>query len=238
LRRDIWAGLGELRCASFHSMADILLFGMLEVLIKVRPPSSWVTDVGSKHEVPIIIFNFAPSGDEGSKSLVEIRSDDHQTLKDVMETLVSHPDLKMFSIVNRSSGRIFGSVIAKSWVACSTILKSDCFLIQGKAIGDGWVEWELLVRDEAALSDLRSDLESAGCELRLVRKRELCEPQALTERQEAVVRAALEHGYYDFPRCISGAKLAQELGISRSTLSETLQRAERKLVDFYLRNRL
>jgi predicted DNA binding protein len=211
---------------------------MLDVLIKVRPPSSWVTDVGSKHEIHIVIFNFAPIGKRGMKSLVEIRGEDEQALKEAAESLISHPDLKSFSMVSASSGRMFGSVIAKNWVAGSIILRSDCFLRQGKAIGDGWVEWELLVRDEATLADLKADLIGAGCDLQLVKKRRLIEPMALTDRQEIIVQAALDRGYYDFPRRISGAGLAKELGISRSTLSEILQRAERKMVDFYMKNRL
>ena len=58
----------------------------------------------------------------------------------------------------------------------------------------------------------------------------------MTKKQEAVVRAAFELGYYDFPRKITGAALAHRLGISPSTISEILQRAERNLVEFYMRN--
>lgn len=211
---------------------------MLDVLIRVRPPTSWVVDIGSRHDVPIVILNCAPDGEGGGRSLVEIRSDDRRILEEITDSLSAHPDLKTFHMVNASSGRIFGSVIAKNWVACSTILKSDCFLKQGRATGDGWVEWELLVWDEASLLTLLTNLESAGCEVSLTRKREVREPRVLTERQEAVIRAAFEHGYYDFPRRISGARLSKKLGVSRSTLSETLQRAERKLVEFYMSNRL
>ena len=53
-----------------------------------------------------------------------------------------------------------------------------------------------------------------------------------------VIRAALEQGYYDFSRKVTGSQLATRLGISPSTLSETLQRAERKMVEFYFNFRL
>ncbi|MDD1770696.1 MAG: helix-turn-helix domain-containing protein, partial [Methanomassiliicoccales archaeon] len=81
------------------------------------------------------------------------------------------------------------------------------------------------------------DLTSAGCKVSLARKSGTAGPRALTRSQETVIREALEHGYYDFPRRTSGAKLARRLGIAQSTLSETLQRAERRLVELYLRHR-
>lgn len=52
----------------------------------------------------------------------------------------------------------------------------------------------------------------------------------LTDRQESIVRAAVEHGYYDTPRRCSLTELADELGLAKSTASETLHRAEEKIV--------
>ncbi len=51
---------------------------------------------------------------------------------------------------------------------------------------------------------------------------------ALTERQEEVLRCALEGGYYDQPRSTTAAELASELGISQPTFSQHLRSAERK----------
>lgn len=52
----------------------------------------------------------------------------------------------------------------------------------------------------------------------------------LTDRQEEILSAADEAGYYDWPRKITAERLADQLGISTSTLLKHLRTAERKLV--------
>lgn len=53
----------------------------------------------------------------------------------------------------------------------------------------------------------------------------------LTERQREVFEAARCRGYYDLPRRITSAALADELGIAKATLLEHLRKAESKLLD-------
>lgn len=52
---------------------------------------------------------------------------------------------------------------------------------------------------------------------------------ALTAEQEATLRAAVEHGYYESPREIDAGDLADHLEIPRSTLTYRLRRAEEQL---------
>ena len=52
----------------------------------------------------------------------------------------------------------------------------------------------------------------------------------LTEAQRDLVLAAIEEGYYDTPRRCTLTELAETHGIAKSTCSETLQRAEEKLM--------
>lgn len=56
----------------------------------------------------------------------------------------------------------------------------------------------------------------------------------LTPEQVDVVRAAVEHGYYQTPREIETYELADKLGIPGSTLSYRLRRAEAQLADAYV----
>lgn len=59
----------------------------------------------------------------------------------------------------------------------------------------------------------------------------------LTDRQETVLRAAVESGYYEEPRAVELTDLADELGVSTAALSVTLRRAEGRLAGRYLDNR-
>jgi len=52
---------------------------------------------------------------------------------------------------------------------------------------------------------------------------------SLPPEQEAALRAAVEHGYYETPREVDVGDLADELDVPRSTLTYRLRRAEAKL---------
>jgi hypothetical protein len=58
-------------------------------------------------------------------------------------------------------------------------------------------------------------------------------PGLLTPPQEAAIRAAVQHGYYDIPRPINLRDLAAKLGVRSGSLSERLRRAEGRIIRQY-----
>ena len=54
--------------------------------------------------------------------------------------------------------------------------------------------------------------------------------QLLTERQQGLVRTAVDAGYYNTPRECTLTELAEIVDIATSTASETLHRAEAKII--------
>ncbi|WP_049925049.1 helix-turn-helix domain-containing protein [Halopiger goleimassiliensis] len=81
------------------------------------------------------------------------------------------------------------------------------------------------------LAELAEQLERFGLKYRIEHVRErLHESQLLSERQLEVIAAAVEEGYYDTPRRCSLTELAEQLGIAKSTCSETLHRAEEAII--------
>jgi hypothetical protein len=55
--------------------------------------------------------------------------------------------------------------------------------------------------------------------------------ETLTPTQREVFHLAREEGYYEWPRGVSTRELADEVGISKTTLLEHLRKAEAKLLD-------
>lgn len=53
---------------------------------------------------------------------------------------------------------------------------------------------------------------------------------ALTEKQREAIMFAQRYGYYEYPRKISTEKLAEKLGLTKTTLIEHLRKAENALV--------
>ncbi|MDD1743442.1 MAG: hypothetical protein LUO85_02315, partial [Methanomassiliicoccales archaeon] len=98
---------------------------MLEVVIKVKPTKSWLTDLASKYDTEVRVHDCAPFREGGAQGLIEInaRADD---ASEIIEELHSHPDVSGLHLVHSEEGKIIVSVTTREWVACSTILNLDC----------------------------------------------------------------------------------------------------------------
>lgn len=91
-----------------------------------------------------------------------------------------------------------------------------------------------LVGDQEDLSKGIDAYESAGLSVYLQRIADYDGPRtpldALTRRQREILRTAFNLGYFDVPRQVSTADVAEELDLDGSTVAEHLQRAERNLL--------
>lgn len=95
---------------------------------------------------------------------------------------------------------------------------------------DGWMVCELTTSQER-LSQFRDELEATGFTFQVDWVRQSVDPtDLLTDRQRRFATAAIERGYYDTPRGCSLTDLADDLGVSKSTASVVLHRAEETIV--------
>lgn len=99
------------------------------------------------------------------------------------------------------------------------------FDIQG-----GEAVWEITASQDR-LSTLGEQLETFGIRYNVEHIYQHFESgRILTDRQRRLVNAAIEHGYYDTPRTCSLTELADELDRAKSTVSESLHRAEEAII--------
>jgi predicted DNA binding protein len=104
-------------------------------------------------------------------------------------------------------------------------------------IENGEATWDLTTTRDT-LSDLVTQLERLGIPFEVEEIRERVESQSspLTDRQWRLVEAAVDRGYYDTPRECTLTELAAEVDIAKSTCSETLHRAEERIVKHFVEN--
>jgi predicted DNA binding protein len=76
-------------------------------------------------------------------------------------------------------------------------------------------------------------MESMRCKVKVLRITSRLKG-SLTAKQKRIVQLAFEYGYFDYPRQIRQRELAKLCGISSSSLSEILRRAEKGAVKAYL----
>jgi predicted DNA binding protein len=107
----------------------------------------------------------------------------------------------------------------------------------------GWEHYTVIAFDEGDVRDLLQDLE-ADRDIEVLSKTAITEQriphsmlapvdqlfEAVTERQMAALRLALESGYYEQPRKTSLRELADRTSVARSTYEEHLRKAENKLL--------
>ena len=99
---------------------------------------------------------------------------------------------------------------------------------------------EFWTTDPTVVGHVREKLSAVSESRRLVSKRHLSRSievgdgpsgsPGLTHRQQEIAETALQEGYYDDPRGISGADLANRFDVSSSTLHQHLRAAESKIM--------
>ena len=98
-------------------------------------------------------------------------------------------------------------------------------------IRDGEATWTLTTSQES-ISALGDQLSAMGVTYTVdyIQQEIADADDLLTDRQQALVAAAVEQGYYDTPRECSLTELADAVGLAKSTTSETLHRAEERVM--------
>lgn len=100
-------------------------------------------------------------------------------------------------------------------------------------LSDGTVTWELTAPSDR-LSELGDELRSLGLSFTIdYIQQDVDNEQLLTDSQLALLETAIESGYYDTPRSCSLTELATTVDRAKSTVSETLHRAEGKIIKQY-----
>lgn len=191
------------------------------------PDALWIGAVSRRHpEVTFEVLAALPAGDRGV-GLVELSGESALSAVAAMEDAEAVSDV---SVVGTTPDEAVIQFETTEPLLLFSARESGVPLQPPVTIRDGTATLELTAsRDRlAAMAD---QLEAMGLDYHVEWIKESVDPErVLTARQRELVLEAVEAGYYDSPRDCSLTDLADDLGLAASTLSETLHRAEGKIV--------
>lgn len=201
---------------------------MIKAVLGLRGVGCWAERLAGNWDVTINVHSCRPHSDARSvQNWVEILADDEKI--DLITDQISDQVISS-EIVRVREGKAFGLVISPRCVAAEAVRNLTCAIISHRVERDGFVELEVLASGRDTLKQLIDRLLSEGIEIKVLKLTSSIHGEKVTARQEQVVRKALEMGYYGYPRRIRQKELANVCGISSSTLTELLRRAERNII--------
>jgi hypothetical protein len=191
------------------------------------PEAVWIGAVSRRFpDVSFEVLAALPADDRGV-GLVELSGGDVLATVSAME---DHEAVTSLSVVGTTPDEAVIQFETTEPLLLFSARESGLPLQPPITIRDGTATLELTTsRDRlAAMAD---QLEVMGLDYHVEWIKESLDPErVLTTRQRELVLEAVEAGYYDSPRTCSLTELADDLGLAASTLSETLHRAEGKIV--------
>lgn len=198
------------------------------------PEEIWIGDVSRTYDEASFRILAALPGEDSGVGLAEVTSAD---LPAVLRDIESRDSVTSMEILSHRDDRAL--------IQFETSMPLLLFPVQGSGIplempftlSDGQAVWEISAPQER-LSELGEQLEEFGIPFDVDRiQQHLESEQLLTESQLELVEAAIDAGYYDTPRDCSLTELADRVGIAKSTCSETLHRAEEKILKEFVADR-
>ena len=205
---------------------------MIEAVLRVTLPCSWVTEVTREHGATVNVVEQKPAGETTLQSLVEIDPGDADP-NGLLATLRANPFIHSVEAIVPPKGKILATLLVDNCHACHTLANSECFLTDATATERGGLEWRLLAPKRSSVESVVSNLKGRGIAVELVAIKSVKGSGTLTDRQARVLSLAYELGYFEFPKKINLSDLARKLGVSKSSLSETLRTAEEKILHEY-----
>jgi len=196
------------------------------------PEEVWIGELTRRHPGTTIRVLAALSNESDSGvGLAEVIS---PNLPAVLTEMSEYEDVTQIDLMQREGGEALLQFTTTMPLLLFPARDSGIPLEMPFEISDGQAVWEVTAPQER-LSALGEQLELFDISFTVdYIQQHVAEEPLLTERQRRLVIEATDAGYYDTPRECSLTDVAEHLDIAKSTASETLHRAEEKIVKQYV----
>ena len=195
------------------------------------PDGVWVSEVTKRHpDATVCVLSAVPAEDSGI-ALITVYADEPD---EIVPAIESHPGILEAELVHESTGQVTVQIETGTPMLVLSAQTSGVLIDFPVRISDGQVTLEVSGAADR-LAALFEEFDGAGVEYRVEYIREDPRPEELlTETQRDLLLTAVERGYYETPRQCSLTELAAEVGLAKSTCSETLQRAEGAVIEAFV----
>ncbi len=197
------------------------------------PDDVWIGRISREHPEACLRVLSALPDDESGVGLVEVTADemaavlrkiDREESVTDLELLQQHGDTVLVQFETDEPTLLFPVV------SSGIPLEMPFDIVAGEAV------WEITTAHDR-LSLLGEQLDAFNIPYTVEEIQHQVTPeQLLTDRQATLVQAAVEKGYYDTPRGCTLTELAESVDLAKSTCSETLHRAEGKIIKSFVEN--
>lgn len=195
------------------------------------PESVWIGAVSREHpEATFRVLAAMPEGDRGV-GLVEVSAPD---IGAVAASIDAHDTVSDVAVLHRHENRATLQFETSDPLLLFPVQSAGVPLELPFDIKDGAATWKLTASHDR-LSELGEQLDAFGIRFEVESIERFVDPdRLLTDRQRRLLVAAVEQGYYDTPRGCTLTELAESLDVAKSSVSETLHRAEGAIVKHYV----
>lgn len=198
------------------------------------PEHTWIGEISRRYPEAEVTIVAAVTDDDAGVGVAEITAAE---LLAVVEDMTDHDTLESVELLEHHGNTAMVQFRTGEPMLLFAARGSGLPVEMPFDIQDGDATWEITTTRET-LSELVTKLDAFGIpfEVEELRERVDAPESPLTERQWRLVSEAVERGYYDTPRGTTLTGLADAVGIAKSTCSETLHRAEERIVKHFVEN--
>lgn len=195
------------------------------------PERTWVGAVSRGHpDAQFRVLAALPDEHDGV-GLVELTAPDVDA---ILAEMRAHATVTDVSVLRRTDNGALLQFETTMPLLLGPLRESGIPLELPFTLQDGEARWEVTASRDR-LAELGDQLDEFGIPFTVETVHPHVGPEhPLTDKQLRLVEAAVERGYYDTPRRCTLTELADELGMAKSTCSETLHRAEGTIVKRFL----
>jgi len=201
---------------------------MIKATLAISGINCWAENLARTSNLAINVHASRPSSSAQSvQNWVEIHGENEKI--DLIEDQI-RDEVISSEIIKVKDGKALGVVVSSKCAAVEALRDLTCTVTSHTIEKDGSTKLELLTDGRDTLKQVVRKFRSAGARVTVLKVSANLENEKLTDRQERIIRKALEMGYYEYPRKIRQKELANACGVASSTLAELLRRAERNII--------